>query len=171
MSPQKIFKYCPKCTGKLVIDDKYILKCNKCGFNLYINPAPCNGVIIENNKGQIMLVKRKDDPKKGYWDLPGGFINPNESFAKSVKREIKEELNVEITLGKIIGVYADTYLFQDINIPTLGIVILAKLKSFNLKPSDDITSYKFFDKKDVLEQKLAFKSLKQGIGDYIKTKL
>ena len=170
MNPQKAYKFCLKCGGKLKNYAKYILKCNSCGFKVYINPVPCNGVIIVNEKNEIMLVKRKVDPKKGYWDLPGGFIQPGENLEQSVKREIKEELDIDVEMIKFIGTYGDLYEFQSILVPTLGIIVTAKPLSFKFIPKDDISSYKFFTARSVLKQKLAFKSLRKGLKDYIKVR-
>ncbi len=63
MEPKDFYKFCPKCGEKLIAQKENFLRCEKCGFHFYINPLPCNAVIIENEKGEIMLVKRKFDPK------------------------------------------------------------------------------------------------------------
>ncbi len=162
-----ILKFCSKCKGDYKKENGRLFVCTNCGFKQYINPVPCNGVIIKNREDQIMLVKRKIEPKKGYWDLPGGFIEPGESFEESVKREIKEELNIEIEITKILGVYNDYYLYEGVKYPTLGIVVEAKMITDNIKAADDISSYKFFNKEEVLKQNLAFTSLRKSLNDYL----
>lgn len=166
---QDVYKFCPKSGDALKQISENILQCNNCGYKLYVNPITCNGVIIVNENGKIMLVKRKFDPKKGYWDLPGGFIEPHEDLEQSVKREIKEELGVDIDLIKIIGVYNDVYEFQDIIWPTLGIVVAAKTVTGNFRSSDDINSYKFFRLQEALKQRLAFHSIKKALLDFAKS--
>ena len=168
MLPQNAYHFCLRCGGKLKSVSEYVLQCKNCKFKVYINPVPCNGVIIENAKRDIMLVKRKVEPKKGYWDLPGGFIQPNENLEESVKREIKEELNINVSVEKIVGIYNDTYEFQNVILPTLGVIVSVTTDSDKFTPADDISSYKFFSQEDVLKQKLAFKSLYKGLEDYFK---
>jgi NAD+ diphosphatase len=168
MNPISAYKHCLLCGGDLKSEGSRLLICASCGHHHYINPYPCNAVIIENELGEILLVERKLDPKKGYWDLPGGFIEPDESFEESVKREIREELNVEIDIKNIVGIYSDNYLFQGVIIPTLGVLAAAQITSGKLTPADDIASYKFFPKHVVLQQKIAFKSVEEGIKDYLK---
>lgn len=166
MKPIVAYKFCPVCSLPLAQIEPRLLVCKK-GHKLYINPLPCNAVIIENENGEILLVKRKVDPKKGYWDWPGGFIEPNEDLEVSVKREIQEELQVEIEITGIVGVYSDHYLYEGIDYPTIGLVVSAKIISGKLKASDDISGFKFFPKSEVLKQKFAFNTIKTGLTDYL----
>ena len=54
------------------------------------NPTPTVDTIIQNDS-QILLVKRKNEPFKGYFALPGGFINEGETVEDAARRETKEE--------------------------------------------------------------------------------
>lgn len=166
MDPINAYKFCPVCSSSLTKKEDMLLVC-KNGHKLYINPLACNGVIIENEKQEILLVKRNNEPFKEYWDLPGGFINPDENLNDSVKREIKEELDIEVKVGKVIGVYNDKYLYQNINYPSLAIIVTAKKISGDIRPLDDVSGYKFFSKEEILNQKIAFSMIKQAIFDYI----
>lgn len=168
MNPIQAYKFCPRCGGKLVQKKKNLLICQKCGFEFYINSLPCNGVIIENEKGEIMLVKRKYPPMKGYWDWPGGFIDAGESLEDSVKREIKEELGIEIGTQRIIGVYKGKYEFQGILHDIIGIAVSTKIISGEIKVSDDVEGYKFFQPQEILKMDLAFEAIRLGIADYLK---
>jgi 8-oxo-dGTP diphosphatase len=72
----------------------------------YKNPTPTVDAIIQKNS-QILLVKRKKEPFKGYLVLPGGFVNEGERVEDAVKREIKEETSLNIELIDILGVYSE----------------------------------------------------------------
>jgi ADP-ribose pyrophosphatase YjhB (NUDIX family) len=158
--------YCIKCGYKLNKKVKNYNDCKRCGFRQYLNPVPTNSVIIENNKKEILLVKRKFNPKKNYWDLPGGFVMPDENIENSTRREIKEELG--ITLGKLyyLGSFFDKYLFQKINWDILAFSFFAKMPKQKIKISDDITGYKFFSKKNIPYKKLGFRGLKLAIDKF-----
>lgn len=166
MDPKDSYKFCPRCGGKLVKKQDF-LECVSCGFHLYINSIPCNAVIIENDKNEILLVKRKVDPRAGTWDLPGGFLKPGENFFESVKRETQEELHIEIKITGIVGIYEDTYLFQNIVNPVLVIVVKANILNGELKADDDVSDYKYFPKENVLEQNLSFSGIRRSLEDYI----
>lgn len=67
------------------------MECEICNFN---NPKGTTSAVIIKD-GQILLLKRKEEPFLGKWDLPGGYMNAGEMPEASVKREIKEELGVD----------------------------------------------------------------------------
>ncbi|MGB9883020.1 MAG: hypothetical protein ACPLRN_00685 [Microgenomates group bacterium] len=66
------FKYCPNCQNKLLKNDNFIY-CSKCSFYFYHNPSPTNGVIFYNEKQEVLLVKRKFNPKKKLLGYPWWF--------------------------------------------------------------------------------------------------
>lgn len=113
-------------------------------------------------------MKRRFPPKKGFWDLPGGFIQPDETLTQSVKREIKEELNVDIAVNHLVGSYPDRYLYQGISQPTLNFVVSATIKKGKPLVKDDVSQLAFFSKKTVLRQKIAFEGVRQGLKDYLR---
>jgi 8-oxo-dGTP diphosphatase len=63
-------------------------------------------IVIEWADGSIVLVKRKNDPYKGFWALPGGMMDGEETIAQTAIRETKEETGLDVRLAKIIGVYS-----------------------------------------------------------------
>lgn len=61
-----------------------------------------SAVVLENKNGEILLVKRKNEPAKGKWVLPGGGIKFGEHSKETAKREIKEETDYNISVGDFI---------------------------------------------------------------------
>ncbi len=167
MEYKHIYKYCPSCRSDMVIESDWFMHCSKCDFYFYANPAPCNGIILENDKDEILLVKRKYEPKKDYWDIPGGFINTNESIEQSMTREIKEELGVEIKDFTYFASFSDRYLYKNINYHTLGIVFIGKIHNQKLTPKDDVAEIKFFKKTNLPFEKIAFVSVKEAFKKYL----
>ena len=50
--------------------------------------------LVENKKGEILMVQRAYGDKKGKWSLPGGFVDPGESRRHAAYRETKEETGI-----------------------------------------------------------------------------
>jgi 8-oxo-dGTP diphosphatase len=66
-----------------------------------------DGIILDEEKNRVVLIKRKYPPFQGYYALPGGFIEKGESPENALYREIKEETNLSVSIIKKIGVYDD----------------------------------------------------------------
>ena len=93
------YKYCPVCAGRLINKPSAKLghlTCRQCGFIFYQNSKPTSSAFIINSLGQVLLAKRAINPKKGYWDSPGGFLENGEAPLAGLNREIKEELGVRL---------------------------------------------------------------------------
>lgn len=156
------YKFCPQCKTELKtkIDEGYKrLYCPKCDFVYYNNSRPtASAVITDGNK--VLLCRRDIEPFKNFWDLPGGFLEEGEHPEEGVRREIKEELGIEIEIIDMLGIFMDRY-GQDGDY-TLNIYYLAKIKSGAPKPDSDINKIKWFFK-DNLPEKMAFRNNEQAL--------
>lgn len=65
------------------------------------------GAAIFNNRGELLITLRgkKAKNERGTWEIPGGSVEFNETFEKALKREIKEELGVEIKVLELLGIF------------------------------------------------------------------
>jgi 8-oxo-dGTP diphosphatase len=63
--------------------------------------------IIHNDKNQILFIKRKNDPYKEHFSLPGGFVNRGEKVEDAIKRIVIEEVALSIEPLEILGIYSD----------------------------------------------------------------
>lgn len=98
--------------------------CERCGFN---NPkGTVTGIIIKN--GKVLVLKRNEEPFKGKYDFPGGYMNAGETPEQAIKREIKEELGVgsEVTF---IGWYPGNAFWKDEKFAVLNHAFLVDLSA------------------------------------------
>jgi 8-oxo-dGTP diphosphatase len=100
-----------------------------------------DGAIIK--KGKILLIKRKNEPFKGKWALPGGFVEYGEKVEDAVIREIKEETGLITKIKDIIGIYSDPN--RDPRGHIITIVFLLDIINGKLKAEDDAIDVKFFN--------------------------
>lgn len=99
----------------------------------------CDGLIIQDNR--ILLIKRAADPGKGQWAIPGGRIDQNEDAIQCLKREMKEETNLEIEPLAFIGLYSDPK--RDPR-GVIAAAYLCKIVSGKLQHGDDAGEAKWF---------------------------
>ncbi|MBI3620069.1 NUDIX domain-containing protein [Candidatus Roizmanbacteria bacterium] len=162
------FRYCPRCSGRFQKKKENLLLCGKCHFHLYVNPRVTNGIILENENEEILLVKRKYPPKRDYWDIPGGFLDFKETIEESMSREMKEELGLQFHAFKYFHSYYGTYTFQGLRYHTLCIMFIGKIKHVTrLEPTDDVSEVRFFKWNRVPFSRLAFVEVRKGIKDYL----
>ena len=109
-----------------------------------------DGAVLKDNK--ILLIKRRNNPYKGKWGLPGGFVEYGERVENAVVREVLEETGLKTKVIDIVGVYSDPK--RDPRGHTITVAYLLKLKGGELKSGDDASDAKFFDFKNLPE--LAF---------------
>lgn len=107
-----MFTFCPDCGAKDAVtkQDDTNYECMKCGWHFWNNAKATATTILMNQNGEILFAKRGIDPKKGMYDLPGGFVNYNENAYDAAIREIWEESGVTIKKPKLLGVWRNEYL-------------------------------------------------------------
>jgi 8-oxo-dGTP diphosphatase len=64
---------------------------------------PCVGAVIEDDHGRLLLIKRGHAPGAGLWSLPGGRIEPGETDAEALVREMREETGLTVEPGRLVG--------------------------------------------------------------------
>lgn len=133
----------------------------------YKNPIPTVDTIIQRDS-QILFVKRKKDPFKGYLVFPGGFVNEGEKVEDAALREVKEETSLSVELVDILGVYSDPR--RDPRGHIMSTVFIAKILINNkeeAKAGDDAEELKWVDLDNIDSQSLGFDHRKI-ISDYKK---
>lgn len=166
-SPIQAYKYCPKCSGKFDHKGGNLLKCEQCSFNFFVNAAPAAGILIINDKNEVLLAKRKFDPKKGTWQTPGGFMHPEETFEEALHREVEEELGVKIKLGDYAGTIPELYDYCGVLLPFLGIYCTATIISGKIKSKDDVEEARFFSLEEIEDLDIAYPALRPLIRNIL----
>ena len=105
------FEYCPACAeSTLIVNDDKSLKCSNCGWLYYHNTAAAvGGLIVVDNK--ILLCRRACNPGKGLLDIPGGFVDYDETIEMALAREMKEEVSLNVTEMQYFRSQCNTYQF------------------------------------------------------------
>ena len=99
-----MLKFCSNCAAPLVRrippgDNLPRSVCDQCGEIHYQNPKLVIGAIPEWD-GRLLLCRRAIEPRYGYWTLPAGFMENDESAGQAALRETLEEAGARIELGE-----------------------------------------------------------------------
>jgi len=169
--PSYLWQYCPYCGIKSFhASADNSMHCEACRKKFYINASSAVACIIENMQSEILLARRAFEPAKGMLDLPGGFVNLDETAENAVKREIKEELNLETTSIQYIGSSPNHYLYGEMVYFTLDLGFKCLVKDFtNLRVADDVASYIFLPPQQINLQEICFPSIRNILYLYCKT--
>ncbi len=97
--------YCARCGQAVVtrvVDDRPRVVCPACETVFYENPLPVAASVVLNQRREVLLVKRRNEPYQGMWCLPMGFAELGETIAAAALRELKEEAGVEARVLRLL---------------------------------------------------------------------
>ncbi len=158
LGQKDIYKFCTYCREQLKTQDDYKL-CLNCGRHYYFNPKPCVAILLTNNKDEVLLVRRANEPFKDWWDIPGGFVEENETLEQAARRELKEETGIEATDIRYEGSIFEDYHFRNDNVPVVAAFFSGKIKeNVTIKVNDDVSDYQFVPRNRVDISSIAFKN-------------
>ena len=64
---------------------------------------PCVGAVVTDGQGRLLMIKRGHEPGAGLWSIPGGRIEPGETDAEALVREMLEETGLTVQVGRLVG--------------------------------------------------------------------
>ena len=115
------------------------------------------GVLIENDMGQVLLQKRSDT---GEWCVPGGALEPGETYIEAATRELNEEVGVEVTDLRLFGLYSGDD--REIQYPngdvvySLSVIFITRSYSGEISDSDaEVLEHRFFDRDNIPQELFA----------------
>jgi len=171
--PAQVLKYCPKCgSNQFIFDGSKSFKCENCLFHFFINSACAVAAIIVNSDEKVLLTRRAFDPCAGMLDLPGGFVDPMETAEESVLREIKEELNLDISGLRYLVSFPNEYVFSGYSVFTTDLGFICKVESFEeIIVKDDVSGYEFKSEAEIDYDEVSSESIKQIIKAYFRSRM
>ncbi|MDR0566622.1 MAG: NUDIX domain-containing protein [Prevotellaceae bacterium] len=166
--PSNVFKFCPFCgANELVWDGVKSHRCGACHRRLYVNEAAATVALIVNAQGELLLVRRKYDPARGTLDLPGGFVDLGETAEHAIIREVKEELNIEVTELQFFGSFPNRYLFGGLTYFTLDLVFICTVHDLSpLCAADDAEACLFIAPQKINIEEIGLESIREVIKSY-----
>lgn len=137
------FRFCPADGTKLgEPGNDSGAKCPECGRTWYHNAAPTAGCVIVRD-GKALVTLRGREPEKDRFDIPGGFLDPDEDPVAGVKREVQEELGMKIEVGISDVVQMVPHPYGDDGDWVLAIGFIAAAAAGEPEPGDDVAAVRW----------------------------
>lgn len=159
--------FCSQCGSKDIHlhleQDRFVRYiCKSCETIHYKNPLTVVGCLPVYQGNQILLCRRGINPRKGFWNLPAGFMELNESVEEGAKREAKEETGLDVALIRLHSVYTSRKKNQ------VMLHFLATVSDLQYTLNEETTEIKLFHFDHIPWDELAFHSNVFAIENYLK---
>jgi 8-oxo-dGTP pyrophosphatase MutT (NUDIX family) len=129
--------------------------CLKCNNITYVNPLPVVVSVIPVFDYMVgaLLIQRANDPGKGQWAFPGGYVNGGESWTAAAVREIKEEIGLDVPASKVV--LLDVLMATNGNLLIFNFINqIISLDKIHFSPNEEVSAIKVA----IEEEELAFPS-------------
>lgn len=165
-----MFQFCPNCkSDKLKFNNNHYWTCGDCDFLYYHNAAAAvAGIIVFKDK--ILFTVRGKEPQKDKLDLPGGFIDHNESLEEGLSREVNEELQLDIPASnwRYFCSFPNEYKYKTIEYYTMDCIFICELTSLPVLKLEksEVSDVKWINKAEINKAHIAFRSLYNALQKY-----
>ena len=153
-------RFCPRCGQPADVEYPRFMSCPHCGYGAYYNPKPVAAAIPATPDGRIILLRRGFDPGKGLWTFPGGFVDLGETVEEAARREAREEIQVSIELGALVGVYSREE-------ERVVLIVYAAKTGEEPQTTDEALEVRAFAPDEIPWDELAFWSTTNALKDFL----
>jgi len=169
--PLAQFTYCPECgSSHFEVHNEKSKRCADCGFVYYFNPSSATVALILNEQHELLVCRRAKNPAKGTLDLPGGFIDINETGEEGVSREVREETGMEVTEAKYLFSLPNIYIYSGFPVHTLDMFFRCTVKDCtHFNAMDDAADLFFLPIDQINPQDFGLTSVRKGLELFIRS--
>ncbi|HEX9840189.1 MAG TPA: NUDIX hydrolase [Anaerolineales bacterium] len=157
------FNYCPRCGASVNHEERYGKVrpvCPQCSWIHFVDPKVAAAVLIEQD-GRVLLVRRGNEPFRGLWTLPAGFINGGEDPAEAAARECLEETGLHVRVTRVLDIISGK---EHPRGADFIIVYQAEVIDGELKPDDDADAVEWFARENL--PVLAFRATQKVLESF-----
>jgi ADP-ribose pyrophosphatase YjhB (NUDIX family) len=169
MDAPRLFRFCPRCGGRTDVEppanDRF--HCDACGLLYFFNPAVSVAALILRDDGRGLFIRRAKDPGRGKLALVGGFVDFGETAEAALRREVREETNLELGPLAYLSSHPNDYHYEDVTYPVLDLVFVGRaVDASRAVALDDVTSVTWEDPRTIVLEEVAFESMRDALRRY-----
>lgn len=166
MQPADLFRHCPRCGAVRSADNagQVPFRCAACGLVYYFNPTVAAAAFVFDHEGRALFLRRAKDPAKGKLAIPGGFLDIGERAEEALRREIREEVDLEIEDVAFLASFPNEYQYRDVTYPVCDLIFTAKaVEPYKAQALDGAAGIEWRSLIEVNPDDLAFPSMQQSL--------
>jgi ADP-ribose pyrophosphatase YjhB (NUDIX family) len=169
MQPVEHFVFCPRCAAPREGGPVTPFRCGACGFVFYFNPTVAAAVIITRPDGRVLFITRAKEPARGKLAFPGGFMDIGERAEDGLRREVREEVGIEIGELDFLCSHQNQYLYETVTYPVLDLLFTAPVTAGQqARALDAVAKVDWLRPEEVGPDLLAFDSLRAGWQEFLR---
>jgi len=154
-------RFCPRCAAEAQVSFPRSLRCESCGYHALWSPEPVAAAIPRDEQGRIWLLRRTLHEGAGRWTFPGGYVELGESVEEAARRETREEMEIDVELGALVGVYSRA--------TERTVLVVFEARALGVpRQTEEASEVKAFAPADLPWNELAFWSTEQALRDVLR---
>lgn len=165
-----VLQFCGRCGASgLRFDGEKAFTCTACGWLFYRNPAAACVAVLRRGSG-VLFVRRAREPGIGLLDLPGGFVDAHESAEDALRRELREELEIDLAPSDLryLGTQPNLYPFAGIVYHTVDLFFEARLPEAPLRVDEsEIRAIEILEPDTIPLGEIALPSIREGVRRWV----
>jgi ADP-ribose pyrophosphatase YjhB (NUDIX family) len=134
--------------------------CDNCGQIHYVNPKLVVGSVPEY-EGRILICKRGIEPRLGYWTIPAGFMENDETLEAGAAREASEEARIQVEIGSLLLLANVTSARQ------VHVFFRSRMLTPDFAVTPESLEVKLIDERDIPWDQLAFPSTEYALRRFV----
>jgi len=162
MKPVEMFQFCPRCGVSRHADNhaQSPFRCAGCGLVFFFNPTVAAAAFVFDSSGRVLLTRREKDPSAGKLGVAGGFIDFGETAEEGVRREVREEVGLELDDVRFLVSFPNMYLYREVTYPVVDLYFTAlAVNPEKAQALDAVASVEWRFLHEIPDEEIAFPSM------------
>jgi len=167
VKPVLLFRFCPRCGAPSETEpreDTNEFRCGRCALRYFFNPTVAVAVFVTRHDGRTLFIRRAREPAKGRLAPPGGFIDIGETAENAARRELREEVGLDIRNVEFLCSHPNSYVFAEVTYPVVDLFFTAEaVDASATADAREVSECLWLDPLEVAAGELAFPSMRHAM--------